>query len=60
MKKIKDWFDQHQGRLIIKHSNYLDVYERYLSKFRGKTITILEFYHITILQKIITLKPPNI
>lgn len=42
MKKIKDWFDQHQGRLIIKHSNYLDVYERYLSKFRGKTITVLE------------------
>ncbi|HVR74486.1 MAG TPA: class I SAM-dependent methyltransferase, partial [Planctomycetota bacterium] len=40
---LRDYFDNNSGRLIHKWLHYFDVYERYLERFRGKPLNVLEF-----------------
>ena len=42
MNKLKDWFEAHDGRKIIKLSNYLDIYEKHFAKFIDRKPCILE------------------
>ena len=42
MNDIEKWFKSHQGRKIIKQSNYLNIYEKFFSRFRGLNPNILE------------------
>lgn len=42
MNELQNYFESNNGRLIHKWLHYFDVYERYLSRFRGKKIKILE------------------
>lgn len=39
---LRDLFNQHQGRFVSKWDHYLDVYHRYLSRYRGTRCTVLE------------------
>jgi len=40
---LEKYFNQNTGRLIHKWNHYFEIYDRHLSKFRGKQPTILEF-----------------
>lgn len=40
---LEKYFRANQKRLIHKWVHYFDVYDRHLSRFRGKPVTILEF-----------------
>lgn len=42
MNDIEKWFKKHQGRRIIKQSNYLNIYEKFFSRFRGLKPSVLE------------------
>lgn len=45
VKKISfnDWFDNYsEGPVIMKWEGYLELYDRYFSKFKGKNVTMLE------------------
>ena len=42
MNELRNYFEQHEGRLINKFDHYFDVYERYFNQFRNKKITIVE------------------
>jgi cephalosporin hydroxylase len=42
MKSIRELFYEHEGKLIHKWDHYFDIYEKYLSKYRGEKINILE------------------
>jgi 23S rRNA U2552 (ribose-2'-O)-methylase RlmE/FtsJ len=42
MNDLQQYFENNNGRLIHKWLHYFEVYERYLSRFRGKNIKILE------------------
>ncbi len=42
MNDLKNYFDNNNNRLIHKWLHYFDVYERYLKRFRGRNIKILE------------------
>jgi len=42
MQSLKELFDAHEGKLIHKWDHYFDIYERYLSKYRNKPVTLLE------------------
>ncbi|MCW2498307.1 class I SAM-dependent methyltransferase [Jatrophihabitans sp.] len=39
---IRNLFYQHSGNLIHKWDHYLDIYSEYLSKYRGRKVTMLE------------------
>lgn len=43
MNNLSDIFHRHNGHLVDKWSNYLEVYDRHFSKYRGKEITLVEF-----------------
>jgi limonene-1,2-epoxide hydrolase len=43
MNDLRKFFDKHEGRLLDKWHHYFDVYDRHLSKFRGKPINFVEF-----------------
>lgn len=42
MQSLREIFEQHDGRLLNKWENYLEVYETFFSKYRGKDIVFLE------------------
>jgi hypothetical protein len=42
MKSIRTLFNEHEGKLIHKWDHYFDIYDRYLSNYRGQQINILE------------------
>ena len=42
MKNLTELFDSHNDKIIYKWTHYLELYERYLSKFRNRSISILE------------------
>lgn len=42
MNDIEKWFNNHQGRRIIKQSNYLNIYEKFFSRFKGLKPSVLE------------------
>lgn len=44
---LRKYFLENTGRLIHKCDHYFDIYDRHLSRFRGKQITVLEIgvYH---------------
>jgi cephalosporin hydroxylase len=39
---LRELFYNHSGNLIHKWDHYLDIYEKYFSKYRGQNVTILE------------------
>lgn len=43
MRDLKEIFLNHQGRLIDKWSNYLEIYDQHFSRFRGKEVVLIEF-----------------
>ena len=43
MNDLEAFFQQHDGRLIHKWHHYFEIYDRHLSRFRGKPISIVEF-----------------
>jgi len=42
MKSLTELFESHNEKIVFKWTHYLDLYERYLSSFRNKSISILE------------------
>src|SRR5690348_13526202 len=42
MESFRELFDKHNGRLINKWDHYFEVYDRHFSKYRGKSINMLE------------------
>lgn len=42
MKTLRDIFNEHQGGLLNKWENYLEVYEKFFSKYREQEIVFLE------------------
>lgn len=38
-----DFFENHEHRLIHKWMHYFEIYDRHFSRFRGKSISLLEF-----------------
>jgi hypothetical protein len=40
---LEQYFRTHPGRLISKWHHYFDVYDRHLSPYRGKDLTLVEF-----------------
>lgn len=42
MSTFREIFENHSGNLINKWEHYFDIYERYLSQYKGKDINILE------------------
>lgn len=42
MNKLEKYFEENQGRLIIKCIHYFDIYDRYFSKFINQDVHILE------------------
>jgi hypothetical protein len=47
MSDVLTTLSQHDGNLIIKWSNYLQIYEHHFSRFKGRSVTVLEIgvYH---------------
>ena len=43
MNTFYDFINNNKKNLITKYEIYLDVYERHLSKYKGKTVKIVEF-----------------
>ena len=43
MNTFYDFINNNKKNLITKYEIYLDVYERHLSKYKGKTVKIIEF-----------------
>jgi hypothetical protein len=43
MNDLEAYFNQNTGKLIHKWMHYFEIYDRHLSRFRGKPINILEF-----------------
>lgn len=41
-KSLREIFDNHTGRLIHKLDHYIEVYEKYFSKYRNTDVVILE------------------
>ena len=41
-KSLKDMFLENDSLRTIKYHHYLDIYERYLSRYKGKEVNILE------------------
>ena len=42
MQSLREILEQHDGRLINKWENYLEVYDTFFSRYRGKEIVFLE------------------
>ena len=42
LKSLRELFYEHEGKLIHKWDHYFDVYERYLSSYRGQQVNLLE------------------
>ena len=42
MKSIRELYYSHEGNLVHKWDHYLDIYDRYFSKYRGGNLNILE------------------
>lgn len=42
MPNLREIFEQHDGRLVNKWDNYLEVYDTFFSKYKGKEIVFLE------------------
>lgn len=42
MGRLHEYFLNNSGRIIYKHANYFDVYERHFGRFEGKNINFLE------------------
>ncbi len=42
MNELQDWFENHEDRQIAKWTHYFDIYDKHLSRFKGKSPTILE------------------
>lgn len=42
MNRLSQYFENEDHRIIDKWSHYFDIYDRYLSKYRNKSIVILE------------------
>lgn len=42
VKSLRELFYEHEGNLIHKWDHYFDIYDRYLSKYRGQPVNILE------------------
>jgi hypothetical protein len=42
MGRLKEYFDSEDHRIIDKWIHYFDIYERHLSPFKGKDVTMLE------------------
>lgn len=42
LKSLKELFYEHEGKLIHKWEHYFNIYEKYLSKYRGQKVNILE------------------
>lgn len=42
MQTLRDIFYAHEGRLVHKWDHYLDVYEYYFERFRGREVNLLE------------------
>lgn len=42
MESLKEIIENHRGRLVNKWDNYIEVYETFLEKYRGKEFTFLE------------------
>lgn len=40
---LRDFFENHQHRLIHKWMHYFEIYERHFSRFRGQSASLLEF-----------------
>jgi SAM-dependent methyltransferase len=38
----RELFEAHEGRAVRKWDHYFEIYDRYLSEFRGKPVTMLE------------------
>lgn len=43
MNDLEAFFYKHEGRLIHKWHHYFEIYDKHLSRFRGKPISVLEF-----------------
>jgi hypothetical protein len=42
LKSLRELFYEHEGKLIHKWDHYFEVYERYLSSYRGRQVNLLE------------------
>lgn len=42
MSELKDFFERGDHRIIDKWLHYFGIYERYLSQYKGKSVTIIE------------------
>ena len=42
MNKLEEFFSRHKGRRLDKYAHYLEVYDKYLHKYRSKKVTLLE------------------
>ena len=42
MNHLEEFFSQHRGKRLDKYVHYLEVYDKYLHKYRNKKVTILE------------------
>lgn len=42
MESLREIYEHHNGRLLNKWDNYIEVYDSYFSKYRNKPITFLE------------------
>ena len=42
LKKLRELFLNHEGKLVHKWDHYFDIYEKYFSKYIGQQINILE------------------
>lgn len=40
---LTSWVAHHEGRFVFKGPDYLDMYHRHFSRFRGRPVTVLEF-----------------
>jgi len=42
LRSLREIFENHNGRLLNKWNHYIDIYEKYLNKFRGTDFVFLE------------------